>query len=243
MRLRPHQLLLNPGKVFSDPASLRRSWGRCTSITASCPIRSCRASDGRDRDRDPPAPTSWPRAVSDALTHGRASWRSPAAAPRRRSAPMRQAGHPRHERLSDRVIDYDPPELVLTAGAGDAARRHPGAGRRRRGRARVRAASTTAHLRRSARQDHASAASSRSGVPDRAESRRATRATTCSVSRPSPAAASVSWPAARWSKNVTGYDLPKLMRVGGQLAVLTQLTLKVLPRPRPRAHARCCGLE
>jgi len=45
-------------------------------------------------------------------------------------------------------------------------------------------------------------------------------------------------------KNVTGYDLPKLMAGSwGQLAVLTQVTLKVLPRPRESATVAIRGLD
>ena len=55
---------------------------------------------------------------------------------------------------------------------------------------------------------------------------------------------------ARVVKNVTGYDLPKLMAGSWRLAVLTQLTLKVMPLPRAtatialhrtRRSARRCG--
>ena len=44
-------------------------------------------------------------------------------------------------------------------------------------------------------------------------------------------------------KNVTGYDLPKLMAGSwGRLAALTQVTLKVLPRPRLRTTRLLFGL-
>lgn len=44
-------------------------------------------------------------------------------------------------------------------------------------------------------------------------------------------------------KNVTGYDLPKLMAGSwGRLAVLTQVTLKVLPAPRVRTTVALRGL-
>ena len=45
-------------------------------------------------------------------------------------------------------------------------------------------------------------------------------------------------------KNVTGFDLPKLVTGSwGQLAVLTQLTLKVLPRPRTMLTLQLSGLD
>ena len=45
-------------------------------------------------------------------------------------------------------------------------------------------------------------------------------------------------------KNVTGYDLPKIMAGSwGRLAVLTELTLKVLPRPAERLTLALVGLE
>lgn len=45
-------------------------------------------------------------------------------------------------------------------------------------------------------------------------------------------------------KNVTGYDLPKLMCGSwGQLAILTQITLKVLPRPRMTLTLDAAGLN
>ncbi|GFE83435.1 2-hydroxy-acid oxidase [Steroidobacter agaridevorans] len=45
-------------------------------------------------------------------------------------------------------------------------------------------------------------------------------------------------------KNVTGYDLPKLMAGSwGRLAAMTQLTLKVLPRPRASATMVIYGLS
>lgn len=45
-------------------------------------------------------------------------------------------------------------------------------------------------------------------------------------------------------KNVTGYDLPKLMAGSwGQLAILTQMTLKVLPRPSETRTLALRGLE
>jgi glycolate oxidase FAD binding subunit len=44
-------------------------------------------------------------------------------------------------------------------------------------------------------------------------------------------------------KNVTGYDLPKLMAGSwGQIAALTEVTLKVVPRPRTRLTKRFIGL-
>ena len=49
---------------------------------------------------------------------------------------------------------------------------------------------------------------------------------------------------ARVVKNVTGFDLPKLMAGSwGRLAVMTELTLKVLPRPRARATCVVRGLS
>ena len=45
-------------------------------------------------------------------------------------------------------------------------------------------------------------------------------------------------------KNVTGYDLPKLMAGSwGRLAALTQVTLKVLPRPRVQQTKLVTGLD
>ena len=45
-------------------------------------------------------------------------------------------------------------------------------------------------------------------------------------------------------KNVTGYDLPKLMAGSwGRLAAITQVTLKVLPLPRTRATKLIVGLD
>jgi len=45
-------------------------------------------------------------------------------------------------------------------------------------------------------------------------------------------------------KNVTGYDLPKLLAGSwGRLAALTELTLKVLPRPRMSATMAILGLD
>src|SRR5262249_54937957 len=45
-------------------------------------------------------------------------------------------------------------------------------------------------------------------------------------------------------KNVTGYDLPKLLAGSwGRLAALTSVTLKVLPRPRSQATIALCGLH
>jgi glycolate oxidase FAD binding subunit len=45
-------------------------------------------------------------------------------------------------------------------------------------------------------------------------------------------------------KNVTGYDLPKLMTGSwGRLAALTEVTVKVLPRPRLAAMLRIHGLD
>lgn len=45
-------------------------------------------------------------------------------------------------------------------------------------------------------------------------------------------------------KNVTGFDLPKLMTASwGQLAVITQLTLKVMPRPRTSLTLQLTPLE
>lgn len=45
-------------------------------------------------------------------------------------------------------------------------------------------------------------------------------------------------------KNVTGYDLPKLMAGSwGRLTALTQLTFKVLPRPRRRVTKIVAGLD
>lgn len=45
-------------------------------------------------------------------------------------------------------------------------------------------------------------------------------------------------------KNVTGYDLPKLAAGSwGRLFALTELTLKVLPRPMETAHRMICGLD
>lgn len=49
---------------------------------------------------------------------------------------------------------------------------------------------------------------------------------------------------ARVVKNVTGYDLPKLIAGSwGRLAALTSLTLKVLPRPRASATLAIAGLR
>jgi glycolate oxidase FAD binding subunit len=49
---------------------------------------------------------------------------------------------------------------------------------------------------------------------------------------------------ARVVKNVTGYDLPKLMAGSwGQLVALTQVTLKVLPKPREAATLALFGLD
>jgi glycolate oxidase FAD binding subunit len=45
-------------------------------------------------------------------------------------------------------------------------------------------------------------------------------------------------------KNVTGYDLPKLMAGSyGTLAVLAEVTVKVLPRPETAATVLVCGVE
>ena len=45
-------------------------------------------------------------------------------------------------------------------------------------------------------------------------------------------------------KNVTGYDVAKIMAGSwGQLAVLTELTLKVVPRPHSAATIALCGLS
>lgn len=45
-------------------------------------------------------------------------------------------------------------------------------------------------------------------------------------------------------KNVTGYDLPKLLTGSwGGLAAITELTLKVMPRPRTRATRALAGLD
>ncbi|MDQ0464970.1 glycolate oxidase FAD binding subunit [Caulobacter ginsengisoli] len=49
---------------------------------------------------------------------------------------------------------------------------------------------------------------------------------------------------ARVVKNVTGYDLPKVMAGSwGRLGVMTQLTLKILPAPRVRATMLVEGLD
>lgn len=49
---------------------------------------------------------------------------------------------------------------------------------------------------------------------------------------------------ARVVKNVTGYDLPKLLAGSwGRLAAITELTLKVLPAPRKRATMAMEGLD
>ena len=49
---------------------------------------------------------------------------------------------------------------------------------------------------------------------------------------------------ARVVKNVTGYDLPKLMAGSwGRIGAMTELTLKVLPRPRMAVTLAIEGLD
>ena len=96
--------------------------------------------------------------------------------------------------------EYEPRELVLTAGGGDAARRDRSRARREQADAGLRAARLARAARHASEHARRSAGSSPAISPGRAGSRRARRATICSASAASTAAARSSRPAARWSR-------------------------------------------
>jgi glycolate oxidase FAD binding subunit len=143
----------------------------------------------------------------------------------------------------DQVVDYDPPELVLTVGAGMPLQRvqalvdernqmlafepfdhgpifGKAAGAATIGGVIAAGVSGSRRLSAGAVRDHLLGFEAVSGRGERFVA------------------------GGRVVKNVTGYDLPKLMAGSwGQLAVLTQVTLKVLPKPRTSATVIVAGLD
>ena len=142
------------------------------------------------------------------------------------------------------VTLYEPEELVLSAQGRHAACRDRSAGRRQRAGARLRADGLWPRPRCRAPAPAPSAARSRRISPGRGASRRAPRATIFSASRPFPGRGETFKSGGRVVKNVTGYDLCKLLAGSwGTLAAMTDVTVKTLPRAETEETVLVLGLD
>ena len=141
------------------------------------------------------------------------------------------------------IRDYQPAELVLTAGGGDAARR---------GRSRTRPVPADAGLRAAglaricwgATASRPWAARSPAICRGRGGSSPGQRATISSAFARVSGRGEVFKSGGKVVKNVTGYDLSKLLAGSyGTLAALEEVTVKVMPRPEHTATVVLCGLD
>ena len=143
VRVRLRQACSTPARC-SRRCTAAPNWAGCTSTAASCRFPTCRDSDGRARAAAHHRPTSlWIRAVRCARrrTRRRRTRATPSDAARRQRAAARDH-RPRHQHRSasrwpprvldlsafERLIGYEPDELVAHRAGRGAARRRAGAG-------------------------------------------------------------------------------------------------------------------